>query len=114
MDVGRRAVIKLLALGALSLSEVAALWRKLARADDAAAELEKCALRERNRTTYRVTAAGVHYDHIDPSDVIEMFLTILYYAAKAARAIGYEYLEAWAPWDRHPKMVRKWTDYPGC
>ena len=77
-------------------------------------ELEKYALRERNRTTYRVTAAGIRYDAVSPSDVIEMFITILYYAAQAARAIGYQYLEAWAPWDQHPKMTRKWTDYPGC
>jgi hypothetical protein len=43
-----------------------------------------------------------------------MFRRVLYYGARAARDLGYEYLECLAPWDQHPKMPRKWTDYPGC
>jgi hypothetical protein len=43
-----------------------------------------------------------------------MFRRLLYYGAKAARDLGYDYLECLAPWDQHPKMPRKFTDYPGC
>lgn len=43
-----------------------------------------------------------------------MFRRVLYYGAKAARQLGYDHLECLAPWDQHPKMPKRWTDYPGC
>lgn len=79
-----------------------------------AEERERAAVRERSRTTFRVTAAGVRFDLLGEQDSVMMFRTLLHQAFKAARALGYEAVEAWAPWEQHPLMARKWTDYPGC
>jgi hypothetical protein len=75
---------------------------------------EKYALCERSRTTFHVTAAGVRYDQLSQPDSVRMFLTLLYCAFKSARQMGYQYVDAFAPWDKHPMMSEKWTDYPGC
>jgi hypothetical protein len=56
----------------------------------------------------------VRDDVLSAKESVEMFRRVLYYGAKAARDLGYEYLECLAPWDQHPKMPKKWTDYPGC
>jgi hypothetical protein len=82
--------------------------------DATAEELEKYALRQRNRVTYQVRAAGVRYDLLSGDDAVCAFLTILFHAARKARSLGYEYVEAYAPWEGHPMMSRKWTDFPGC
>ncbi len=79
-----------------------------------AEERARLELRARNRTTFRVTAAGVRFDLLGEADANTMFRTVLYEALKAARALGYEYVEAWAPWEQHPILAHKWTDYPGC
>jgi hypothetical protein len=79
-----------------------------------AEEWEKYELRERNCRTFRLSAAGVRDDVLSAKESVEMFRRVLYYGAKAARDLGYEYLECLAPWDQHPKMPKKWTDYPGC
>ena len=72
------------------------------------------ALRDRNRKTFWVTAAGIRDDLFTPEDSLRMFLTIFYRQALAARDLGYEYGEAYVPWERHPLMHRAWTDFPGC
>jgi len=72
------------------------------------------AIRERQRVTFRVHAAGVRDDLLSPAESVATFRTVIYQTYKAARALGYEYAEAFAPWEKHPKMPRKWTDYPGC
>lgn len=83
--------------------------------DDASEEeLDKFELRDRNARTFRLSAAGVRADVLSPEESVEMFRRVLYYGAKAARDLGYEYLECLAPWDLHPKLPRKFTDYPGC
>jgi hypothetical protein len=70
--------------------------------------------RRRNRTTFRVTAAGVRDDLLGPTESVAVFRTLLLRAFQRAETIGYEEVEAFAPWERHPRMARKWTDYPGC
>jgi hypothetical protein len=77
-------------------------------------ELERYAVRERSRVTFRVSAAGIRYDLLPEEEAVPLFETLLYHAFRAARAAGFEYVEAYAPWERHPLMTTKWTDYPGC
>lgn len=79
-----------------------------------AEEREGHAVRHRNRVTFRVSAAGVRDDLLAKDDAVPVFLTLLREGFARARALGYEYVEAVAPWERHPRMARKWTDYPGC
>jgi len=79
-----------------------------------AAEVAKLALREDNRTTFRVTAAGIRADLLSHEDAVTMFHTVLYHGFRAAQGLGYAQAEGWSPWGRHPWMARKWTDYPGC
>jgi hypothetical protein len=43
-----------------------------------------------------------------------MFRRVLYYGFRAAARQGFLYGECRAPWDQHPKLARKWTEYPGC
>ncbi len=83
-------------------------------ADATNAEREKYALRERNRTTFRLTAAGVRADVLSLAEAVAMFRRVLYYAFRAAHRQGFESGECYAPWEQHPKLARKWTDYPGC
>jgi hypothetical protein len=83
-------------------------------ADAAEEEWEKYELRERSRRTYRLAAAGVREDLLGPGEAVEMFRRVLFYGFAAARAQGFEYADCFAPWERHPKMARAWTDYPGC
>jgi hypothetical protein len=84
-------------------------------ADDAGSdEWEKYDLRDRNVRTFRLRAAGVRADVLSADESVDMFRRVLYYGAKAARELGYDHLECLAPWDQHPKMPRRWTDYPGC
>jgi hypothetical protein len=82
--------------------------------DASAEEWGKYELRDRNCRTFRLSAAGVRADVLSAEEAVEMFRRLLYYGAKAARDLGYDYLECLAPWDQHPKMPRKFTDYPGC
>ncbi len=79
-----------------------------------AEEREGYAVRVRNRMTFRVTAAGVRDDLLPREESVRVFLALLQEAFGRARALGYAYVEAVAPWERHPRMARKWTDYPGC
>jgi hypothetical protein len=77
-------------------------------------EREKYALRERSRVTFRVSAAGIRYDLLPQDEAVRLFQTMLFHAFRTARALGFEYVEAYAPWERHPLMSTTWTDYPGC
>ena len=82
---------------------------------DAIQEVQaKHALRERNRKTFRVTAAGIREDLLSPEETLQTFRAIIYYTYKAALGMGYEYAECFAPWEKHPRLSRKFTDYPGC
>ena len=47
-------------------------------------------------------------------DSVCMFQTLLCSAFKTARQMGYQSVDAYAPWEQHPMMAKKWTDYPGC
>lgn len=86
-----------------------------APADDASSEARAShAVRERNRTTFRVTAAGVRDDLISAGESVALFQTLLVEGLTRARELGYETVEAIAPWERHPRLEKKWTDYPGC
>lgn len=67
--------------------------------------------RERSRTTFRVTAAGVRDDLLDAEDSVRLFRALLFRAFSRARELGYETV---APWDQHPRLGKRWTDYPGC
>ncbi|MDX2169432.1 MAG: hypothetical protein SF182_20345 [Deltaproteobacteria bacterium] len=78
------------------------------------AEAAQHALRERRRTTFRVHAAGVRFDQVGAADAVMLFRTALLQGFRTARGLGYTHVEAWAPWDRHPLLPRKFTDYPGC
>lgn len=82
--------------------------------DASAAERERYALRARNRATFRVSAAGVRDDLLSFADSVAVFRTLLFAGFRHARELGYDAVEAVAPWERHPRMTRKWTDYPGC
>ena len=77
-------------------------------------EREQHALRTRNRTTFRVTAAGVRDDLFSTDGSVRVFRKVLYAGFVRARQLGYTTVEAVAPWEQHPRMTRKWTDYPGC
>lgn len=66
----------------------------------------------RARTVCRITSAGVLPASSD--EAVPLFYTLIYQAFLAARAMGYEYVEAFAPWERHPLLDRAWTDYPAC
>lgn len=77
-------------------------------------ERERDTARRRNRTTLRVTAAGIRDDLLDHDDSIAVFRALLYQAFCRARDLGYRAVEAVAPWDQHPRLDRRFTDYPGC
>lgn len=77
-------------------------------------EQRRHAVRQRNRSTFRVTAAGVRDDLLERDESVQVFLMLLYQGFVRARDLGYEHVEAIAPWERHPRMTRKWTEYPGC
>ena len=81
--------------------------------DASAEERSKRALQERSRTTFRVTAAGVRDDLLTPEESVAVFREIIYVAYKRALALGYEHAECFAPWEKHPRLSRKFTDYPG-
>jgi len=78
------------------------------------AERERDAVRRRNRTTLRVTAAGVRDDLLDRQQSVAVFRALLHDAFARARALGYEAVEAIAPWEQHPRLAKRFTDYPGC
>jgi hypothetical protein len=91
--------------------------RAAAPSPDAAASAEQVeahAVRERNRTTFRVTAAGVRDDLLSREESVRVFRAVLYQGFVRARALGYEAVEAVAPWEQHPRLPRRWTEYPGC
>ena len=77
-------------------------------------ERQREADRRRNRTTLRVTAAGVRDDLLDREQSVAVFRALLHDAFRRARDMGYEAVEAVAPWEQHPRLRRKFTDYPGC
>jgi hypothetical protein len=79
-----------------------------------AAEAAQHAAREARRTTFRVHSAGVRFDQLAVEDSLMLFRSALLQGFRAARGLGYTHVEAWAPWDRHPMLARKFTDYPGC
>jgi hypothetical protein len=83
------------------------------RPDATAEERARHALRERSRRTFRVTAAGVRDDLLSPEESVAVFRQIIYLACRRARRLGYEYAECFAPWEKHPRLERKFTDYPG-
>src|SRR5262249_8206548 len=60
-----------------------------------AEEADKFAIRERNRVTFRATAVGIAFDQFSRPDCVTLFRTVLYHGFMAARAFGYEYVEAW-------------------
>ena len=45
---------------------------------------------------------------------MELFRRVLYYGFRAAREQGFEHGQCYAPWDQHPRMPRRWTEYPSC
>jgi hypothetical protein len=57
---------------------------------------------------------GVRAEALGATAAVRTFRRILYYGAKTAGEIGYEYAEALVPWEQHPRLARKWTEYPGC
>lgn len=75
---------------------------------------ERYRARERSRTTLKVTAAGVRDDVLSADESVDAFRQIIYRAFLRARQLGYTRVEAIAPWEQHPRLPRKWTDYPGC
>lgn len=83
-------------------------------AEAAADEVAQHALRESRRTTFRVHSAGVRFDQFGADDSVMLFRTALLQGFRAARELGYTHVEAWAPWEQHPLLPRKFTDYPGC
>jgi hypothetical protein len=80
----------------------------------APASAEAVAFRDRARRTLRVRVAGVRFDALAPDAAVRMFQTALYVGFRAASAAGYDTVEAWAPWEQHPFLQKKWTDYAGC
>ena len=83
--------------------------------DDASLEeQERYQIRQTNRTTLQLHAAGVRTDVLSAADAVAMFRRVLYYGFRAARGQGFEDGEGLFPWERHPSMPRKWTAYPGC
>lgn len=100
---------------AVAFFEVPPMRPPLALAADAApAEVARLAAREARRTTFRVHAAGVRFDQFDADASVMLFRTALLHGFRAARDLGYTHVEAWAPWNKHPLLARKFTDYPGC
>jgi hypothetical protein len=71
-------------------------------------------VRQESRTTFRITAAGVRADQLALAEAVQMFRRILYYTFRAAQAQGFVFGECYAPWEQHPKLARKWTEYPSC
>jgi hypothetical protein len=100
---------------AVAFFEVPPIRPALALAANASAEeAAQYAMRERRRTTFRVHAAGVRFDQLSAEDSVMLFRTALLQGFRAARELGFMHVEAWAPWDQHPLLPRKFTDYPGC
>lgn len=100
---------------AIAFFEVPPIRPAIALAAGAApAEVAQHALREQRRTTFRVRAAGVRFDQLGAEEAVRVFRTALLEGFRAARQLGYTHVEAWAPWDRHPLLARRFTDYPGC
>ena len=83
-------------------------------ADASLPERERHAARQRNRTTFRVNAAGVRDDVLTSAQAVRTFRALLYRSFVRARELGYETVEAVAPWERHPRLTKKFTAYPGC
>jgi hypothetical protein len=83
-------------------------------ADASPEELRAYELAEEGRRKFRVTSAGVRADLLSEEDAKKMFFRVLYYGAKEAQRIGYRTVEAFAPWDRHPTIQKRWDSYPGC
>lgn len=75
--------------------------------------VEAHALREKNRVIFRVTAAGIQDDLLTPEDAIQTFHDLMYHTFRRAHELGYEYVESFAPWEKHPKLAKRWVDYPG-
>ena len=75
---------------------------------------QKRQLAEAARATFRVSAGGVDANLVGMTDAVRLFKAILYYATRKASLMGYQYLECFAPWDQHPRLPRKFSDYPGC
>ena len=100
---------------AVAFFEVPPIRPELSLAADAsAAEVAQHALREARRTTFRVRAAGVRFDQFAGDDAVLLFRSALLQGFRAARDLGYTYVEAWSPWRQHPLLPRPFTDYPGC
>lgn len=70
--------------------------------------------RRANRLRCHLTAAGVRTDVLLAAESVLMFRRVLYYGFRAARRQGFETGEGCFPWEQHPHMPRRWTDYPGC
>lgn len=83
-------------------------------ADAPEATRARYALRQANRKRFHLTAAGVRTDVLSAAESVAMFRRVLYYGFRAARRQGFETGEGFFPWEQHPQMARKWTDYPGC
>jgi hypothetical protein len=82
--------------------------------DASAEDRTRDAIRRRNRTTLRVTAAGVRDDLLDRQQSVAVFRALLHDAFARAQALGYKAVEAVAPWEQHPRLAKRFTDYPGC
>jgi len=99
----------------LGFLEIPPIQPKLASPNNLAdrAAVAAHALQERNRVTFRVTAAGINEDLLVPEDAVRTFHDLLFHSFRRARELGYEYVESFAPWEKHPKLSKRWVDYPG-
>jgi hypothetical protein len=100
----------------IAFQEVPTIRPALAPLPPDASDVERAryATRQRNRTRFHLTAAGVRTDVLSAAEAVAMFRRVLYYGFRAARRQGFEVGEGFFPWEQHPHMPRRWTDYPGC
>ncbi len=57
--------------------------------------------------------AGVRMDVLQKDLAVRVFRHLLYRVFAQARELGYEYVRAAAPWEKHPHFSKPFAEYPG-
>jgi hypothetical protein len=66
-----------------------------------------------HRLAFWCGAAGVRLDLLGRDLSMQVFQRLLYEALSDAMSLGYEFVRAAAPWDRHPYLPQRFEAYPG-
>lgn len=66
-----------------------------------------------HRLAFWCGAAGARSDLLGRDLSMQVFQRLLYEALSDAMSLGYEFVRAAAPWDRHPYLPERFEAYPG-